>query len=117
VGARSPVSIGFSTLAYSDGASIMQAVADRLGGTDRMTDFLRYVVDRHTFAPFTTLDFVGFLREYSGVDLRTQFLNWLYNGRDPGTAAAGSLAAEAERKKLDLDPPWILRRAGRAGRR
>ena len=48
VGARSPVSVGFSALAYTDGASIMQAIADRLGGTDRMTEFLRYVVDRAT---------------------------------------------------------------------
>ena len=88
VGARSPVSIGFSTLAYSDGASIMQAIADRLGGTDAMTGFLRYVVDRYSFAPFTTLDFVGFLKDYSGVDLRAQFLNWLYNGREPARRRA-----------------------------
>ncbi len=112
VGARSPVSVGFSVLAYSDGASIMQAIADRLGGTDRMTEFLRYVVDRYTFAPFTTLDFAGFLKDYSGVDLRSQFLSWLYNGRDPGVAAGGSLAAAGERKSLDLDPPWLLRRHG-----
>ena len=117
VGARSPVSIGFSTLAYSDGASIMQAVADRLGGTDQMTAFLRYVVERYTFAPFTTLDFVGFLKDYSGVDMRSQFLNWLYNGREPSTATGASLAARAEWKTLDLDPPWMLRRAGLTGGR
>jgi hypothetical protein len=117
VGARSPVSIGFSTLAYSDGASIMQAIADRLGGTDQMTGFLRYVVDRYTFAPFTTLDFVGFLKDYSGVDLRTQFLNWLYNGREPITATGASFAALAEWKTLDLDPPWVQRRAGLKGAR
>jgi aminopeptidase N len=68
------------------------------------------VVDRYSFAPFTTLDFVGFLKDYSGVDLRTQFLNWLYNGREPATGA--SLAALAEWKTLDLDPPWVPRRAG-----
>ena len=117
VGARSPASVGFSTLAYSDGASIMQAVADRLGGTDRMTEFLRYVVERHTFAPFTTLEFVAFLKDYSGVDLRAQFLNWLYNGRDPGTAAGESQPARADRKSLELDPPWFVRRAGKAGGR
>ncbi|MCU0252823.1 MAG: hypothetical protein MUE61_21755, partial [Vicinamibacterales bacterium] len=117
VGARSPVSIGFSTLAYSDGASIMQAIADRLGGTDAMTGFLRYVVDRYSFAPFTTLDFVGFLKDYSGVDLRAQFLTWLYNGREPAPATGASLAARAEWKTLDLDPPWVPRRAGPKGGR
>ena len=117
VGARSPVSIGFSTLAYSDGASIMQAIADRLGGTDRMTEFLRYVVDHYAFAPFTTLEFAGFLKDYSGVDLRTQFVTWLYNGREPSGAGGASLAARAEEKRLDLDPPWIRPRAGLTGRR
>jgi hypothetical protein len=112
VGARSPVSIGFSTLAYTDGASIMQAIADRLGGTDRMTDFLRYVVDRYTFAPFTTLEFAGFLKDYSGVDLRAQFVDWLYNGREPSSAAGDSLPARADRKTLELDPPWLPRRGG-----
>jgi hypothetical protein len=117
VGARSPVSIGFSTLAYSDGASIMQAIADALGGTDRMTEFLRYVVERHTFAPFTTLEFVAFLKDYSGVDLRAQFLNWLYNGREPTAESVASLQGRAEWKTLDLDPPWIRRRAGLTGGR
>ena len=117
VGARSPVSVGFSTLAYSDGASIMQAIADRLGGTDQMTGFLRYVVERYTFAPFTTLDFAGFLKDYSGVDLRTQFLNWLYNGREPSSAAGGSPAARVDRKTLELDPPWAPRRAPLTGGR
>jgi hypothetical protein len=117
VGARSPVSIGFSTLAYSDGASIMQAIAERLGGTDRMTDFLRYVVDRYTFAPFTTLDFAGFLNDYSGVDMRAQFVAWLYNGREPSSAAGDALPARAGWKTLDLDPPWLPRRGGLKGGR
>jgi hypothetical protein len=112
VGARSPVSVGFSTLAYSDGASIMQAVADRLGGTDRLTDFLRVLVERHSFAPFTTTEFVGFLQQYTGVDMRAEFMNWLFNGRDPGSTAAGSAAAESDRKTLELDPPWARRRDG-----
>jgi hypothetical protein len=75
------------------------------------------VVERYTFAPFTTLDFAGFLKDYSGVDLRTQFLNWLYNGREPSTATGASLAALAEWKTLDLDPPWVERRAGLKGGR
>ena len=117
VGARSPVSVGFSVLAYSDGASIMQAIAERLGGTDQMTEFLRYVADRYSFAPFTTLEFVGFLKDYAGLDMRTQFLSWLYSGREPSSTAGGSLAARAEWKTLDLDPPWAPRRASLTGGR
>jgi hypothetical protein len=113
VGARSPASVGFSILAYTDGASIMQDVADRLGGTDRMTDFLRSLEARHAFAPFTTLDFAAYLKEYSGIDLRTQFLDWLYNGREPD-ALGGQLlpSSRTDRKTLNLDPPWIRRRGG-----
>jgi len=110
VGARSPVSVGFSTLAYSDGASIMQAIADRLGGTDRMADFLGYLVQNYTFAPFTTLDFVAYLKDFSGVDLRAQFLDWVFNGREPTVPTSVTLGARAELKALDLDPPWVRRR-------
>jgi len=95
----------------------MQAIADRLGGTDRMTEFLRYVVDRYTFAPFTTLEFAGFLKDYSGVDLRAQFLNWLYNGREPSASSGASLQGPADWKTLDLDPPWLRRRAALSGGR
>jgi hypothetical protein len=51
------------------------------------------------------------------VDLRAQFLTWLYNGREPAPATGASLAARAEWKTLDLDPPWVPRRAGPKGGR
>ncbi len=104
VGARSPVSVGFSVIAYTDGASIMQDIANRLGGTDRMTDFLRSLVERRTFAPFTTLEFVGDLAAYSGIDLRAQFLTWLYNGREPAVTAVAASGPATNEKTLDLDP-------------
>jgi len=110
VGARSPVSVGFSTLAYSDGASIMQAVANRLGGTDRMADFLKYLVQNYTFEPFTTLDFTAYLKDFSGVDMRTQFLEWVYSGLEPSVQTSATAGARAEQKVLDLDPPWVRRR-------
>jgi aminopeptidase N len=90
----------------------MQAVADRLGGTDRLADFLRVLVERHSFAPFTTTEFVALLQQYTGVDMRAEFMNWLFNGRDPGTTSGGAAAAESDRKTLDLDPPWARRRDG-----
>jgi hypothetical protein len=107
VGARSPVSVGFSVFAYTDGASIVQEIADRLGGTDRMTDFLRLLVETRTFAPFTTLELVGDLAAFSGIDLRPQFLTWLFNGREPALLLTNAPETTASDKTLALDPSWI----------
>jgi aminopeptidase N len=99
VGARSPVSVGYSNFAYSDGAAIIQALADRLGGTEPMRLFLRYIYDRYLFKPFTTMDFVTYFRDYSGLDLRTQFERWLYQGAaqaSAGNAAGGAAIAQPE---------------------
>jgi hypothetical protein len=109
VGARSPVSVGFSVLAYSDGASIMQDIANRLGGTDRMTEFLRFVVQERSFAPFTTMEFVSDLAAFAGIDLRAQVQAWLYNGRDPNALSAASSDEAGGRKALDLSPAWLRR--------
>ncbi len=78
VGARSPASVGFSQFAYTDGAAIIQALADRLGGTDPMRLFLRYVHQRYAFQPFTTIDFATYYRDYSGIDVVPLFERWLY---------------------------------------
>jgi hypothetical protein len=90
VGARSPVSVGYSNFAYSDGASIMQAMANRVGGIDRMAAFLRYLYERYAFKPFTTIEFVGYFRDYSGIDLKGQFERWLYKSAPQPAAAAGA---------------------------
>jgi len=108
VGARPPASVGFSVLAYTDGASIMQEIANRLGGTDGMAGFLASLVRDRSFAPFTTMDFIGDLDAYAGIDLRSKFLAWIYNGREPSVAAAEWAAEPGSAKKaLDLDPGWI----------
>ena len=49
----------------------MQEIADRLGGTDRMAEFLGFLVRTRTFSPFTSLDFAGDLAAFSGIDLRS----------------------------------------------
>ena len=107
VGARSPVSVGFSSLAYTHGASIMQAIANRLGGTDGMTDFLRVLVETRSFSPFTTMEFVTAVATFSGVDMRLSFLDWLYNGREPDSTYSASLAPVESRKVLSQDPSWV----------
>jgi hypothetical protein len=74
-----------------------------------MTDFLRTVVQSRTFAPFTTLDFVGDLAAFSGIDLRSQFVAWLYDAREPALFQAAAARAYADEKTLNLDPSWTTR--------
>ena len=58
----------------------MQYLANRLGGVDRMASFLRRLYEQYAFKPFTTMDFVSYFRDFSGIDVQPQFQNWLYRG-------------------------------------
>jgi aminopeptidase N len=80
VGGRSPISVGFDSRAYDEGSHIMQAVAERLGGRQEMVEFLSYLHLNYSFAPFTTFGFLDYLKSYSGIDMKNEFINWLYNG-------------------------------------
>ncbi|HZX11243.1 MAG TPA: hypothetical protein VFG01_09905 [Acidobacteriota bacterium] len=80
VGGRSPISVGFDSRAYNEGSHIMQAVAERLGGRQEMIAFLSYLHLNYSFAPFTTFGFLDYLKSYSGIDMKNEFINWLYNG-------------------------------------
>ncbi len=113
VGGRSPVSVGYSDLAYTDGARIMQAVCDQIGGRERMRAFLAGVYGQRSFQPFTTMEFVGFLRDFSGVDFKARFEDWLYMGRVQGATGA---PPDFRRKEPDLTPPVKLRERPRTGR-
>ena len=99
VGARSPISVGFDGRAYNQGAHIMEAVARRLGGRNQMIAFLSYVHQNYSFAPFNTFDFLDYLMENSGVNMRRQFLNWLFDGSpaDP--------SFQHKKRKVDMTPP------------
>ncbi len=108
VSGRSPVSVGFDTRAYDEGAHIMEAVARELGGRDEMIAFLRYVHANYSFAPFTTFDFLDYLEEYAGVDMNGRFLNWLYMGE--GTAAGAGVSSYSSKhgEAPDMTPPRPL---------
>lgn len=80
VSGRTPITPGFDTRAYDEGAQIMQAVAQELGGRQEMIAFLAYLVAHYTFKPFTTPDFLDYLEDYAGLDMRTEFQQWLYQG-------------------------------------
>jgi hypothetical protein len=57
------------------------------------------------------------VRALSGLDMRAQFLNWLYNGSEPTAATGRAISAPGEVKPEDLDPPWLARRHGQTGGR
>ena len=105
VGGRSPISVGFDYRAYSVGARIMEAVAERLGGREEMIAFLRYVHLHYSFSPFTTFDFLDYLKSYSGIDMETQFLDWLYNGAADYTSYVYTDSRFEVMNKVDMTPP------------
>lgn len=79
VSGRSPIAPGFDIRAYEEGARIMEAVAQELGGREGMIGFLHYLVKHYTFSPFTTRDFLDYLDDYAGIDMRDRFDGWLYS--------------------------------------
>jgi hypothetical protein len=107
----SPVAGGFDGRAYGEGARIIQAVAEELGGRDQMIAFLSYLYQNYAFSPFTTMDFVDYLRDYSGVDMRQRFLNWLYTDGASGTPdAAATYRIIQEHKPIMKPPESILKK-------
>lgn len=108
VGRRSPIQIGFNTRAYTDGARIMESVAQALGGRDQMIGFLRYLHENYTFAPFTTWQFLDYLEDYAGVDMRDRFRTWLYYNSNTVQTDQVDSAADLyyrELHRVDLTPP------------
>jgi hypothetical protein len=94
VNGRPPAGVGFDRRAYDQGARVFQAVADEIGGRDRMIDFLRSVHARRSFDPFTTWQLADEIRSETGADFRERFRLWLYQGPH---AAAG----DSERSRWD----------------
>ena len=108
VSGRSPVAVGWDRRAYNQGARIIEAVARELGGRDEMIAFLSHIHRNYSFAPFTTFDFLDFLRDYSGVDMTARFLNWLYMGGENGYAASASSYRSIHEDKVDMTPPQAV---------
>jgi len=111
VSGRSPYAVGFDTRAYTDGAKIIETLARLIGGRSAMTGFLADLYRRRSFTPFNTLQFVDFFGEFSGFDMRPDFLNWVYSGQTPIPALAAEEAdAAGAAKEIDWTPPENLRR-------
>jgi hypothetical protein len=105
VSGRSPTAVGFDRRAYSQGARIMEAVARELGGRTEMIAFLSYVHRNYSFTPFTTLDFLDYLGDYSGVDMTDRFLQWLYMGEENDYAAGPASRRSIHEHEVDMTPP------------
>lgn len=110
VSGRTPVSVGFDTRAYDEGARIMQAVAVELGGRDAMIGFLRYIHENYSFSPFNTFDFLDYLGDYAGIGMRDRFTRWLYNGQRTYYDSASTASSDDSFKKVDMTPPETILR-------
>ena len=103
VSGRSPVAVGFDRRAYNEGARMMEAVARELGGRVAMIAFLSHVYQLKQFLPFTTWEFLDFLEDYSGVDMRSQFNDWLFLGSEAYRPSEGIFRHALQ--PSDLAPP------------
>jgi hypothetical protein len=108
VGNRSPIAVGFDTRAYDQGSRIIQAVAIEMGSRDNMLAFLRHLHQNHSFAPFTTYQFLDILNDYSGLDMNDQFRQWLYTN---GSNTYNQGSSEFEwLHNVDITPPETILR-------
>jgi aminopeptidase N len=109
VSGRSPIAVAFDRRAYYEGAQMMQYVAQKIGGRLAMIGFLKYVHATYNFSPFSTVDFVNYLKDFTGVDFMNQFINWVFDGQ--AGSGGGNRASSRRLKKVDLLPPAdILKR-------
>ncbi len=115
VSGRSPVAVGFDRRAYDEGARVMEAVARELGGRSAMIAFLRHIHQHKQFAPFTTWEFLDFLEDYSGIDMRSRFDDWLY--MDEEVHMPEDTAHRHGLRASDLSPPETIRQKYEALRR
>jgi len=107
VSGRTPVSIGFDDRAYNEGAMVIEACAQAAGGRDNFIGFLKYLYEKYTFFPFNTFGLVEYFRDYSGVDMNSKFLDWLYNSVQ--SYYLPSTVIRDKYHKVDLTPPkWII---------
>jgi hypothetical protein len=106
VSGRSPAAVGFDVRAYDEGAQIIESIAAEIGGRNAMINFLSYLHQNYFFDPFTTWEFLDYLEDYSGLDMREQFSNWLYMGEE--SPPAPSLSRLPHLQEVDMTPPRMI---------
>jgi len=106
VSGRSSIAVGFDSRAYNEGARMMQTVANLLGGRQNMIGFLRYLQENYAFNPFTTRDFVKYLKEYANIDMTSYFTNWVFNGQAESHSLVDQQVNQLNR--VDMTPPGSI---------
>jgi len=101
VGARTPVTVGFDRRAYDEGARIIQAVAEEMGGRAQAVAFFSHLHRTRSFDPFTTPDLAAEIEAWSGADFNERFALWLYSG----TSTASQRPSPTWLHQVDLTPP------------
>jgi hypothetical protein len=106
----SPVGLGFDSRAYDEGARIIEHIANTMGGRTAMIGFLKYLHRNYAFKPFTTMDFLNYLKDYSGLDYVDEFKQWLFSGENiSSTTQVGSYVINKHMVNIS-PPPHILKK-------
>jgi aminopeptidase N len=101
--------VGFDRRAYDEGARIIQAVAEELGGRKQAVAFLRHLHRTRRFDPFTTVTLVDEIRAFSGKDFHQRFRHWLYSDTE---SAAAVESPHSWLHQVDMTPPGANRPLG-----
>ncbi len=121
VGGVSPLRIGMvvdgGQNPYQEGAQIIAAVEEAVGGKEAMVAVLREIHENHSFEPFSTFALINYIDQYGGVDMYDEFMQWLYYGShaeasdaNPSCQMTHANTPSHMRKPDTTPPPEILRK-------
>jgi len=79
VSGRSPITPGFDTRAYDEGARMFQHISEQLGGRTEFIAYLSHLNNAYRWSPLLTQDILLNLKRYSGLDYFDFFQQWLYS--------------------------------------
>ncbi len=79
VGGQHPTDVGFNTDAYTEGAMIIAAMAEAVGSREQLVAFFADLHQTRAFEPFDTMELLDYFYAFSGIDLKPDFIWWLYS--------------------------------------
>jgi hypothetical protein len=104
----SPVGLGFDSRAYDEGARMFEHIAGSIGGRTSMIEFLKYLIKNYSFKPFSTMDFLRYLKDYSGLDYTDEFKQWLFSGENISDTTRINNYIQKKHEVMIVPPPEIL---------
>jgi hypothetical protein len=111
VSGRSPIALGWDERSYEVGRKILQYIGQRIGGATAVTGYLRHLYETRLFSPFNAMEMADDLKAYSGLDLHSQFLRWLYSHEN------GPAVPTASSQTVNLSPPTEILQKYQTGER